>query len=165
MLSKPPYILWLPMMSSHFCFRDISLDQWDDMLKTFLLVNLSTESTSTLSVALQKSIMKLIIVWMSYALLESQWSIMFRVGIILHLVGFCYSNFCFGFSIRRFKVYDRRKETVNFFSGSEPECVREYVLVFGFLSLDKGRYLSRHKVESISSLNPVKLLWGWVSRL
>ena len=39
------------------------------------------------------------------------------------------------------------------------------MLLFGFLSLDKGTYLSRRKVESISCLNTVKLPRGRVSRL
>ena len=85
---------------------------------------------------------------------------MFRVGSILHLVWYCCSNFHLDSSILHFKVYDHRKETVDYFSGSKRECVRDPVLVFDFISLDKGRYLSRHNVESISSLNPVKLSRG-----
>ena len=145
------------MLSSHFRCWDISLDQRDDMLKTFLLVNFFTASTSTQSVASPKAIMKLTIVGISDAWLKSQSSIMFCVGSILHLVGFCCWHFRYDSLILRFKVYGHRRETVDYFSGSEWECVRYPVLVFDFISLDKGRYLSRHNVESISSLNPVKL--------
>ena len=52
---------------------------------------------------------------------------MFCAIIILHLVRFCCPDFRFDSSILRFKVYDQRKETVDYFlaqneNASETLC-------------------------------------------
>ena len=101
---KPPSILWLRMLSSHFCCRDISLYQQDDMLKTLSSVNFFTISTSRQSVAFPKSIMKLKIDGISDSLLKAHSFIMFHVGSILYFVYFCYLHFRFDFSILHLKI-------------------------------------------------------------
>ena len=94
------------MLSSYFSFRDIYLDQQDDLLKTFLSVKLFTASTSAFSVAYPKAIMKLTIVGILDASLNSQPSIMFCVGSILHLFGISCLNFRFDSYMLRYKAYN-----------------------------------------------------------
>ena len=115
MLSKPQSLLCLPMLYSHFLFRDIYLYQQDDMIKIFLLVNSFTEYTSTQTVAFPKAIMNLTNVGISDAFLKSHSSIIICVGSILHLVRLCCLYSLFDSLILRFKLYGRRRETVDCF--------------------------------------------------
>ena len=130
------------MLSSHFHFRDISLDQQYDMLKTFLFMKFFTSSTSTQYVALPKAIMKLKIVGISYALLKSQSSIMVSVGSIMQLVRFCCEHFRYDYLILRFKLYERGR-TVDFFLWPRTRMRQRTCVVLGFLIriASKGRLI------------------------
>ena len=88
------------------------------MFKIFLSLNLFTASISIIPTALPKAIVKLKIVGASYTPLKSQYSIMFCDSSILHLVGFhCLHSF-FVYLISFFKVYDKKKETLDYFSST-----------------------------------------------